>query len=190
MNFLLTFVSKYDRLKVERQTLSPRFTRIRGKPKESEMETNQFAEFASAVVRQLPRNLDGVTVQRWIRKQAALADVLRKALVPAFEPYLAPGQQNGAWMKGFDLDKHLEETKLIDRTMSLDDELVKGWLADPSTYPEEFKNKAVFLWKSKRSSGDGAFVAFLFWRVGRVILIWRWLGGRWLGASPVLLASS
>ena len=30
----------------------------------------------------------------------------------------------------------------------------------------------------------------LFWRVGRVILIWRWLGGRWLGASPVLLASS
>ena len=141
-------------------------------------------------MRQLPRNLDSVTAQRWIREQAALAETLRKALAPAFRLYLAPGQQNGGWMKGFDLEKHLEETKLIDRAYSLEDELVKGWIANPSTYPEEFKKKAVFLWKSQRTSGSDREVAYLYWDDDRVIVSWDWLEDRWYGYDPVLLASS
>ena len=109
---------------------------------------------------------------------------------PIFTLYLAPGQENGGWMKGFDLEKHLEETKLIERAFSLDDELVKGWLENPSAYPEEFKGKAIFLWKSKRASGGFTDVAYLCWVGGRVVVYWYWLGRVWGGSSPALLASS
>lgn len=154
------------------------------------MEINQFAELVSAVVRQLPRNLDSVTAQRWIREQGALAETLRKALVPAFELYLAPGQRDGGWMTGSDLEKYLKEMKLIKHCFSFDDELVKGWIANPSTYPEEFKTKAVFLWKSKRTIGSHRDVAYLYWNSGRVLVDWFWLGNKWFGDDPALLASS
>jgi len=154
------------------------------------MEINQFVEFASAVVRSLPRNLDTVTAQRWIREQGPLAEALRKVLAPAFELYLAPGQQNGGVMVGFDLEKHLQEEKLIERAYTLEDELVKSWLENPASYPEEFKNKAIFLWKSQRASGDYREVACLCWHGGRVVVHWRWLERRWDGYRPALLASS
>lgn len=156
------------------------------------METDQFAEFAAAVVRQLPRDCDPTTAQGWIINQSALASTLRQALLPpvAFELYLHDKQKNGGWIKGFDLEKHLEETKLIDRCFSLEDELVRGWLANPSTYPEEFKGKAIFLWKSRRTSGDLRLVAYLLWNDGHVIVIWRWLEDGWYGSDPALLASS
>lgn len=155
------------------------------------METNQFAEFASAVVRQLPRNVNLAKAQRLIREQGVLAKILRKAFeVMSYELYLAPGQQNGRWMKGSDLEKHLLETKLIERALSLDDELVKGWFADPSSYPEEFKGKEIFLWKSTRTSGSSRFVAYLYWSGGRVVVDWSWLESGWDGYDPALLASA
>lgn len=154
------------------------------------MEINQFVEFASAVVRQLPRNLDPVTAQRWIREQGVLADVLRKALAPAFRLYLAPAQQNGGMIKGFNLEQHLQETKLIDRCFSLENEVVKGWLTDPSTYPEEFKGKAIFLWKSTQASGDDRSVAYLVWDGEGVVVGWDWLVDDWDSDRPALLASS
>ena len=140
------------------------------------MEINQFVEFASAVVRSLPRNLDTVTAQRWIREQGPLAEALRKVLAPAFELYLAPGQQNGGVMVGFDLEKHLQEEKLIERAYTLEDELVKSWLENPASYPEEFKNKAIFLWKSQRTSGVDREVAYLYWYGARWHLAFHWLG--------------
>ena len=154
------------------------------------METNQFAEFASAVIRSLPRDLSGTNAQRWIREQGTLAEVLRKALAPAHELYLSPAQHGGGWISGFDLEKHLQEEELIDRTFSLEDEVVKGWLANPSTYPEEFKGKAVFLWKSQKSSGHDRLIAYLLWRGDRVIVYWLWQSHGWRSSHPVLLASS
>jgi len=59
------------------------------------METKQFAEFVSAVVRQLPRNLDSVAAQHWIQDQGALANVLHKALGSTYELYLHENQKNG-----------------------------------------------------------------------------------------------
>ena len=92
---------------------------------------------------------------------------------PTFELYLAPAQRDGGSIKGLDLEEHLKEAELIDRTYSLDDEMVKGWLADPSTYPEEFKGKAVFLWKSQQPPGVGRNVACLVWDVARVVVNWH-----------------
>ena len=48
------------------------------------METNQFAEFVSAVVKQLPRDISPTAAQGWIQNQEALANALRKALAPAY----------------------------------------------------------------------------------------------------------
>lgn len=106
-----------------------------------------------------------------------------------FYLYVAPAQQNGGAIKGFDLERHLQETKLIDHTLSLEDEIVKGWLANPSSYPEEFKGKVVFLWKSQRFSGVKRDVACLVWYDDRVFVLWYWLDIWWYGDDPVLLAS-
>ncbi|KKW14562.1 MAG: hypothetical protein UY54_C0014G0015 [Parcubacteria group bacterium GW2011_GWA2_50_10b] len=126
------------------------------------------------------------------RSAAKVADTLQSIVdeqLPS-KLYLAPGQQNGGVMVGFDLEKHLQEEKLIERAYTLEDELVKSWLENPASYPEEFKNKAIFLWKSQRASGDYREVACLCWHGGRVVVHWRWLERRWDGYRPALLASS
>lgn len=46
------------------------------------IETGNFAEFASAVIQQLPRDIDSVTAQGWIENRAALQRALRTALLP------------------------------------------------------------------------------------------------------------
>jgi hypothetical protein len=46
------------------------------------MTTRQFREFAEAVLRSLPDDLDTTTAQRWIENQENLRTVLRKALMP------------------------------------------------------------------------------------------------------------
>src|SRR3989338_4311673 len=48
------------------------------------METNQFAEFVSAVVRSLPRDLNPTMAQGWIQNQGALTNALRKALAAMY----------------------------------------------------------------------------------------------------------
>lgn len=96
-----------------------------------------------------------------------------------YEFYLAPGQQYCDSVVGVVLEKHLKETRLIDRAFSLDDELIKGWIANPETYPENFKGRHVILWKSKRVSDDGDTVAYLYWTEdgpeeedSKVIVLW------------------
>ena len=126
------------------------------------------------------------------RSPQKLLDTLQMMLVEKFhqlELYLHLKQRDGGWVSGFDLDQHLRDEGLYERTLSLEDTEVKGWLENPKTYPEEYKDKAVFLWKSQRDSGDCCRVAYLIWDDGRVIVGWHWLEYRWRGNYPVLLAS-
>ena len=46
------------------------------------MAIDQFMEFAGAVLRSLPDDLDPTTAQEWIENQESLRDVLREALAP------------------------------------------------------------------------------------------------------------
>lgn len=46
------------------------------------IETGHFAELASAVIQQLPRDIDSVTAQWWIENRSALQRALRTALLP------------------------------------------------------------------------------------------------------------
>ena len=48
----------------------------------SVMGSDQFIEFASVVLQQLPRDLEATEAQAWITNRQALARVLRHALVP------------------------------------------------------------------------------------------------------------
>jgi len=122
---------------------------------------------------------------RWSRTKLVRPSGLK------FELYFHPKQkEQGGWVGGFEFDKHLRETSRFECTRSLEDEEVKGWLENPETYPEEYRNKAIFLWKSLRDSGDVRYVAYLVWFSGRVFVRWRWLEGGWCGYDPVLLASS
>ena len=127
------------------------------------------------------------------RNVERVCEVLQKIVDEAqasYELYLAPGQQNGGVMTGFGLEKHLRETGRFDRAYSLEDQIVKGWLANPASYPEEFKGKLIFLWKSQRDSGSNRGVACLCWGGRQVVVDWYWLGIRWSWLNPALLASS
>lgn len=128
------------------------------------------------------------------RSPQRLLDVLQSMLQERFcqlELYLHPKQKEAdGRIKGFDLDQHLRAEGLYERALSLEDVEVKNWLENPETYPEEYKSKAIFLWKSQRDSGGYCKVAYLLWRDGRVIVYWDWLEHRWHGRNPVLLASS
>mgnify|MGYP001616633610 CR=1 FL=1 len=50
------------------------------------MEVDQFAEFSSAVLRALPRDLDKEMAQKWIVDQDDLAKVLRETLISTSQP--------------------------------------------------------------------------------------------------------
>ena len=132
---------------------------------------------------------DGVRTPEWLAE--GLQALVNQSAVRKFELYLHPKQRKvGEWIGGFEFDKYLHENGLYERTLSLGDLEVKGGLENPETYPEEYRGKAVFLWKTQRGSGVRREVAYLVWHDGRVIVRWYWLVGRWDGDNPVLLASS
>lgn len=106
-----------------------------------------------------------------------------------FELYLHPEQAIGGWIGGQELEAHLEETGRIKRALSSESPEVKGWIADPPSYPEEFKEKSVLLWGSRRDSGDLRFIAYLVWFDGKVLIRWDLLKIGWNHNDPALLAS-
>lgn len=105
---------------------------------------------------------------------------------PTFDLYLFGRQNSGGFEVGFDIQKHLIVTGLMTRTLSLEDQVVKDWISNPGSYPKEFRDKTVVLWKSKRTSGLNLEVAGLCWSAGCVVVRWRWLGDWWRSHDPAL----
>ena len=123
-----------------------------------------------------------------------------------FELYLHPTQRHLS-IKAIDLQKHLKETGLISRCLSVDDEVVEDWLAHPETYPREFRYKAVVLWGSIRPFSGDVFlldtreweeVAYLSWdsastndeRPGVLRIYWSKFTTQMHNDSPALLRQS
>ena len=100
--------------------------------------------------------------------------------------YLHPVQKPGGFIEGHDLKKHLEETGIIERCLSLEDKEVKEWLAHPETYPHKFKSKSINLWKNVQSRHNDLCVAYLFWADDndKVFVEWHWLGLNFHRAHP------
>jgi len=64
------------------------------------------------------------------------------------------------------------------------------WIANPTSYPEEFKGKAIFLWKSVQRHDDYLAPYLIWdWDEGGVIVNWSWLENMWDDIDPALLAS-
>jgi hypothetical protein len=106
-----------------------------------------------------------------------------------YELYLHQKQKED-YILGTELYKHLKKEKILDRCLSLDSELVKEWIENPDTYPEELTYVFPYLWGSVRDLGSRREVAYLLWHDGCVVVLWRWLGSGWDGNDQTLLASS
>ena len=111
-------------------------------------------------------------------------------LDPALAPlYFHLKQQNGGVLEGNQLYASLKETGLIELCYSLRDgeELTKN----SQLFPESWKGKYVFLWKSVVQDRNGSlFVPCVCWLDGQVCLDWFWLGHFWHGFSPAALSAS
>lgn len=90
----------------------------------------------------------------------------------AYELYRHPVQVDGGYVPHKTLDLHLCETGLSWRTLSAYSKIVEGWIADPSTYPEELKGCYPLLWQGYRIPG-GRYVRYryLSWSNGKVEVV-------------------
>ena len=108
-----------------------------------------------------------------------------------YELYLSGLQQReGEQVRYEELDRSLKATGNLKRCLSVDDPMVREWIKNPSTYPEELKKKAVFLWGSQRPSRDGRNVAFLRWHRDTVMVSWSRRYRQFSIHNPVLLRVS
>jgi hypothetical protein len=106
----------------------------------------------------------------------------------AWELYLHEKQENDWGILGSELEKHLKQAGRLDRAFSIDDDLIKGWFANPETYPEELKKRNILLWKpSPEDPEDHRQVVCLIWINNRVITKCYLLTDKLGGDHPALL---
>jgi hypothetical protein len=113
--------------------------------------------------------------------------VVRSDRGAKFDLYFFGKQKIGGWERGRDVEAHLYETGRIKFCLSKDDEAVKSWISHPGTYPEEFREKAIFLWKSIENLHGRRGVACLYWVDGRVVVDWLSLENYFECNRPALL---
>ena len=106
------------------------------------------------------------------------------------ESWLHDGQKNGKWVRGDKLYAHLKSNEMLDSCFSLADALAiqaKG----VTVFPEYFKGKAPFFWKSVvRGRGGDLRVPYLYEDGGQVELEWYWLGYGFHDDHPALRFAS
>lgn len=85
----------------------------------------------------------------------------------------------GLVVRGFAIHKHLKDSGIIEDCLSLEDASV--WIENSNLYPEDFKKKRIFLWKSVHADKvTGLFVVpCLEWWRGKVEITYVWLGDAW-----------
>ncbi len=105
-----------------------------------------------------------------------------------FTLYLHPCQRF-VRINGLTLKKHLREAGIMDRSRTLESSLVRGWQANPETYPEELKGIFPFLWGSIRDRAGCCLVPCLEWSCDQVIVRWGLVHNAWGKKFPALLAN-
>ena len=118
-----------------------------------------------------------------------------------YEPYRVPGQYTyddlrrcyRKAMKLYEIERHLKETNLMNRAFSLDDELIKNWIANPSTFPQELYGMGIYLWASRKVIQDDNRVAEIFiddpgYKSGKWIKVgWAFMNADCFSLNPSLL---
>lgn len=175
----------------------------------------QFAQFAAAVVRQLPSDLDETTMQGWIENQEALASALREVLVPtsSLEPTFDFDRRKDGWDLTEDSEPVLKSAgdiarleivpflnageqrvvgeELVTRAKKLDANLcqrdLEFLLRNQQHIPESWRNHYLVAPATIwRRPGGPRSVAYLLWKGGRWILCFYWLGSSWGGHARLL----
>ena len=156
----------------------------------------------SRIVENLPRGMSEEVMQAWIQDPKELKKLLSgleaTPLVPGSEPEL-PFElyYHQEQMEMFDewygpvglvdgpvFEAHLKETGLIERSLTLDSEIVKEWLANPIKYPRDFVQKDIHptLWGSSKVVGEVRKIPILIYadeltpageRIQQVRVYWR-----------------
>lgn len=105
-------------------------------------------------------------------------------------------RSSNSWVYGEDLETHLRKEKPEVFQVSLESELVKGWIAHPETYPEELKKIHPCLWGSAHSRqmlyprGTYRLVSYLSWTYGGTVVVQEaWLDGPFSRDCPALFVS-
>lgn len=127
------------------------------------------------------------------RKVAKVCEALQRIVNEPDKPYefyAVPAHEKGGAMDGFEFLEHLKNTGRYHRTFSTEDELIQRWLADPSSYPDDFDDQGIELWRSTRNWGPDGEVAVFYWNGGAPSIAWKWLRYRVRSGRRVLLASS
>ncbi|MDP2651241.1 MAG: hypothetical protein Q8O98_01470 [bacterium] len=105
--------------------------------------------------------------------------------------YLHPRQKRrgkvGGRVNGYELEKHLRKEGILERACSLNSKIVKGWIANPGTYPEELKTKEILLWGRFRFNIYWREVQYLCWLGSIIIVQHRSLHDNFISVQPALL---
>lgn len=89
-----------------------------------------------------------------------------------FEMYLTPKQKARVRTSGREILNDLEKKQFLGRCLGIRDDIVKGWLAKPSTYPKKLRGKSVLLWRWPKPASYRWRVDCLVWRNGRLFVHW------------------
>jgi len=134
-------------------------------------------------------------VQNDTRSSEWLANKLQAMVdepVSKFKLFLHHEQGEHGGVTGLEIEHYLLATLLIFRALSLESPEVKGWIENPESYPDEFKDKTVFLWGSIIEFSDGSrSVKCLQWSKARnrVTVSQNSLEFEWSSRGPALLRS-
>ena len=91
-----------------------------------------------------------------------------------YELFLHPVQRLNGTMTKLNLELYLQITGQIARVRSLEDEDVRGWIADPSSYPQELRelpDGRLDLWGTIRGQGYEREIVQLLWKNERVKVV-------------------
>jgi len=163
--------------------------------------TKQFAEFAAAVIRNLPRDINPNSAQYWIVNQEELEERLKTALVVA--EYEAPALPTEMTVGGVTYeilailregekfvvgDVMIERAKEMNANLGNDD--CDRLLAHQKEIPTVLRNKIVFVFPDSRDPEDDQGVAFVYWEGDCWCRSWYWLEGNWRDGDCLLRRKS
>ncbi len=169
--------------------------------KKKRIGTDQFAEFAAAVLRSLPRDMEPELAQFWILHQDLLATTLDGALIvrqpaKAAEPALPTEmtiagrvyeilsflrEEDGGSVRG---DTMVSRAKEMNANLGKED--CEFLLAHKDEIPAALRGKVVFIFPDLRRPGGREGVAFLGWDVDGWVVGFRWIGRGWNGRDRLL----
>lgn len=159
--------------------------------------TDQFAEFAAAVVRCLPREIDPEWAQYWITHQEGLHANLVNAFIPPKPTELELPTEMTIDGRTYEIlsflkgdEKSVPGDTMVERAKEMNAHLGKEdcehLLAHQDEIPAALRGKVAFVFPDMRYPVGRECVAYVRWRGDRWYQYWGWLDVGWDDGARVL----